>query len=211
MLPVHLGFFIFCLFHPQNTSLCLAFMGGFWRTDRNSRNTCILQSTKMLGKTDFLRCPNSWQLPKLLLEFPRVPKMSMRGQGRDESVAFLTHLWSGPSLPNWTSPPERPGYAPSGTTVGCLQWTPHIRAQGGTCTSVHFSTHWSFFLLLTLGTIKYEVVQSRTDRKRRFESECLRFCIFLFSPKAWLFILFRVTLRYSRFCWCSYKSSHFQC
>lgn len=39
--------------------------------------------------------------------------MCTRGQGRDETVACLTAAQSGPSLPNRTSPPERPGDAPN--------------------------------------------------------------------------------------------------
>lgn len=160
---------------------------------------------KMLGKTGSRPCPSSWQLSSLLLEFPRVPKMGIRG--RDESVAFLTCPWRGPSLLNWTSPLESPGYGPSSATVGT---TPCSRAQGGTshqCASQHICHPSRFPHSVRLNTCK----EGQTEREDLSLTACLCFCVFFCSAKAWLFILFRVTLRHGTFCWWSYKSPNFQC
>lgn len=165
----------------------------------------------MPGITDFPSLPSSWQLPELLLEFPCVPETGRSEWERDEILAFLTHLWRGMSLLSGSSLQERSGYTPDRAVVGRLQRPQHIGAQGGTCPSECFSTHLLSLLPLAVGMIKYEDVESRTDRNGRFEPEYLCFCIFLCSSKAWLFSLLRVTLRSSRLCWCSYKPSHFQC
>lgn len=79
-MPAHLGilvglFLFFFQFHSQSTILCLAFMGGFWRTDRKTQ-------PKHLAK---LISP----LPQVMAT--TVGVMDVRGQGRDETDAFLIH------------------------------------------------------------------------------------------------------------------------